>query len=49
MSDYTKIFLLGLLAVLTSAGAYAQQGNTAIVVGVVTDESGAAIPGRSSP
>ncbi len=39
--DYTKIFLLGLLAVLTSAAAHAQQGNTAIVVGIVADQSDA--------
>ena len=43
--DYTKIFLLGLLAVLTSAAAHAQQGSTAIVVGLVDDQSERAIPG----
>ena len=47
MSEYTKIVLLGLLAVLTSAAAHAQQGNTAIVVGIVADQSAAPVPGAA--
>ena len=44
---HTSVAMLPLLLTLLAGGAHAQQANTAVVVGAVTDASGARIPGAA--